>query len=195
MLKATFYYFMKTISLCWAGRQQHFLKKVGTGPCRAFCSILSSFATICKCLRTEETSCWTFGRRMLLHSCLINDPSCSVVLGVCRIMLFMMCQMFSTGERREVHSCQLYSRRQFYIVTNSPPYHQRCSWTEHWQQTRWSLSSLVCRREHPWFSKRISICQFINPTFLQIAETVPIFPSERLCLSGVLYLHLFFNIF
>ena len=48
----------------------------------SLCSIPSSFKNICKHLGTEETSCWTFGRAMLPHSCLIEDSSGSAVLGL-----------------------------------------------------------------------------------------------------------------
>jgi len=60
------------------------LIKVGTGPCFPLCSIPSSSNNICKHLGTEETSCWTFGRGMLSHSCPIEDSSCSAVLDVFR---------------------------------------------------------------------------------------------------------------
>ena len=38
--------------------------------------------TVCKHLGTEETSCWTSGRGMLSHSCLMEDSSCSAALGL-----------------------------------------------------------------------------------------------------------------
>ena len=54
--------------------------------------------TVCKHLGIEETSCWTFGRGMLLHSCLISDSSCSTVLDLLhQILNFMMLQMYSVG--------------------------------------------------------------------------------------------------
>uniref|UniRef100_A0A8C1VVY7 Gamma-tubulin complex component n=1 Tax=Cyprinus carpio TaxID=7962 RepID=A0A8C1VVY7_CYPCA len=57
-------------------------------------------SVICKRLGTEETSCSSLGRGMLSHSHLMQASSCSTVLGLlCRIFLFMMCQMFSMGER------------------------------------------------------------------------------------------------
>lgn len=48
--------------------------------------------TVCKDLGTEKSSCWTFGREVLTHFCLIEDPSCSTIL-VYRycILWFMMC--------------------------------------------------------------------------------------------------------
>lgn len=38
----------------------------------------------------EETSCWTFGRGTLPHSCLIEDSSCLTVQGLCHTFIFMM---------------------------------------------------------------------------------------------------------
>ncbi len=75
------------------------LKKVRTRPCLPLCGIPSSFITVCERLGTE-TSCSSLRIGMLSHSCLIQASSCSTVLGLlCRIFLFMMCQMFSMGER------------------------------------------------------------------------------------------------
>lgn len=37
---------------------------------------------------------------------------------------------------------------------NAPPYHQRCRRTERCIQARWSLPSLVWRKQHPWVSSK-----------------------------------------
>ncbi len=48
---------------------------------------------------------------MLSHSCLIQASSCSTVLGLlCHIFLFMMCQMFSMGERSGLQAGYLGTR-------------------------------------------------------------------------------------
>lgn len=50
--------------------------------------------------RTEETECLSLWRGKLSHSCLVWDSSRSTVLGfLCWIFCFIICQMFSIGER------------------------------------------------------------------------------------------------
>ena len=57
------------------------LKKVGAGLCFLLCCAASPLllTSVCKHLGTEVTSCRTFGRGMLSHTCLILDSSCSAV--------------------------------------------------------------------------------------------------------------------
>jgi len=54
-------------------------------------------------LGTEDTDCCSFASSIWLHSCWIQDLSCSSVCGSCLILLFMMYHTFSTADR-SVHT-------------------------------------------------------------------------------------------
>ncbi len=78
--------------------------------CHCVASLLL-LTTVCKRLGSEETSCWSFERGMLSHSCLTYDSSCSTVLGLlCQIFCFMIGQMFSTSERSGLQAGQFSTR-------------------------------------------------------------------------------------
>jgi len=67
--------------------QQHISKKLGQGhvyPCVASSLLLT---TVSKCLATEETSFWTFGRGLLSHSW--SD------IGLQMLQMFSVDEMFS----------------------------------------------------------------------------------------------------
>ena len=89
------------------------LKKVGTGSCFPLCGI-SSFNNICKHLGAEETSCWSFGRGTLSHSCLKEDSSCSAIPG-----LLWFYFVFAVGEsldyRRPVQHPDSVAKMQYVV--------------------------------------------------------------------------------
>ena len=97
------YNFKGKLSWFYISWHQHISKKLGQG--LVYHCMASPFLFIIVCKRherkrTEEGSCSSLGIGMLSLSCLIQASSCSNVLGLLwRIFLFMMCQMFSTGER------------------------------------------------------------------------------------------------
>lgn len=56
------------------------------------------FSLVSKHLETEA-SCWTFGKGMLPHSCMIEDSNSSTLLGhLCHIFHFTMHKNRSIGE-------------------------------------------------------------------------------------------------
>lgn len=57
--------------------------KVGTGPCFHCVASPLLLTTVYKRLGSEESSCWMFGKGMLSHCCLIEDPNCSTDLLCC----------------------------------------------------------------------------------------------------------------
>ena len=94
------YHFKGKISWFKISWHQHISKKLGQGHVYHCVASPLLFITVCKRLGTEETSCSSLGIGMLSHSCLIQASSCSTVVSLfCGIFLFMMCQMFSMGER------------------------------------------------------------------------------------------------
>ena len=56
----TFYHFMENISSFRLWWQQHISKKVETGRCLPLCTIPFLLTTVCKCLGSAETPCWSF---------------------------------------------------------------------------------------------------------------------------------------
>jgi len=68
-------------------------EKVGTGPHLPQCTSPLLLTTVCKHLETEETCCWTFWKSLL-----------------CRVLHFMMYQMFSVGENSELQTGQSITR-------------------------------------------------------------------------------------
>lgn len=65
------------------------------------------FSLVSKHLETEA-SCWTFGKGMLPHSCVIEDSNSSTLLGhLCHIFHFTMHKNRSIGETSGLRGGQL----------------------------------------------------------------------------------------
>lgn len=62
--------------------------------------------TACKSLGAEES----FGEKMMPHSYLMSNFSCSTLLGLlCHMFCFMLCQMFSISRRSGLKAGQVSS--------------------------------------------------------------------------------------
>lgn len=139
------------------------LQEDGTGPCLPLFGIL--LRTVHKHLKTEGTGCWTFGRGMLSHSCLMYYCGCSIVLGLLEHFFcldapndFSWWEIWATGGLfkrpdssdmkwiKVFHCWRCLSRSVIcqFMGTNSPP----GFWT--------TLSSYVRRNRWPCLQKRIS---------------------------------------
>lgn len=96
LFKQTFYYFMTNIGSFWTDDSNVW---TAFGQSHVYNCVAVLLTSVHKCLRTEDSSCWTSGKWTVSHFCLIYDASYSTVLGLlCHILHFMMCQMFSTSE-------------------------------------------------------------------------------------------------
>ena len=81
-MKQTFYHFMGNISTFFTLIAATHLKKVRAGDVY---NCVASSLFLCKHLGSEQISCWSFGRGILSHSCLMHYSSCSILMGLdCR---------------------------------------------------------------------------------------------------------------
>ena len=105
------YCFCVNIHSFWIYRLQQVPKKLGQG--YVYHCVTSPFLlkTLSKHLGTEDTNCWSFESRILYHSCLMYDFSCSTVRGLrCCVLHFIMCHTFWMGDRFELQAGQSSTR-------------------------------------------------------------------------------------
>ena len=62
--------------------QQHISNKLGQGDFYYHVASPLPLTTGCKCVRSEETSCWSVNRAMMSHSRLMQESDFSKVLGL-----------------------------------------------------------------------------------------------------------------
>ena len=67
---------------------------------KASLSLCNIHFSLNKCLRTEDTNCWSVDSGILSHVCLINILSCSTVWGCrCWTLCFVMGRTFWIGDK------------------------------------------------------------------------------------------------
>ena len=105
------YCFCVNIHSFWILWLQQVPKKLGQGHVYHCVTSPFLFKTLSKRLGTEDTNCWSFESRILYHSCLMYDLSCSTVRGHhCCVLHFIMCHTFWRGDRFELQAGQSSTR-------------------------------------------------------------------------------------
>ena len=121
---------------------------------------------------------------ILSHSCLMQDSSCSTVLGLCcQIFPFIMRQMFPIGERSapegpKIMCIQFWPlvHRPFTWFSESFDDIMNCGWRDLLSQSNFTFRNIFLKLSYNFWH-----------SLSQIGEPPPIFTSERLSLKCSIY--------
>jgi len=154
-----FHHFMKNINSSWIRWLQQVSKKLGQAHVYHCVASPLHLQAVCKCLATEETSCWTFGRGMSSHSCPIYSSICSAVLFSVDSMWFYIVlpwKSYLDGSILRYLSALIKSFKMLkvfsFIGTNAPAFELSAVNWPSWLKRRRTLS----KTRHPLFPKIIS---------------------------------------